>query len=191
MKVMEESLVKLTQEMRGRDASSILYSLCFPWFCCLVHLSLPPCELVMTEYSKHKRADEDWYSPPFYTGPGGYKMCLRVYANGNGAGAGTHVSVFVYLMRGEHDDQLTWPFQEDITIQLVNQNSDQDHVEDTFAFDDRVAANEAVSGRVTVGERAKKGWGKQKFISHTQLESTEQYLINDCIKFRVTKVAVH
>ena len=142
----------------------------------------------MTEYSKHKRNDDVWYSPPFYTGPGGYKMCLRVDANGNDDGAGTHVSVFVYLMRGEHDDKLTWPFRGAITIQLVNQNRDQDHVKYNVVFDDRAAARKAVSGRVTEGEKAESGWGTDKFISHTKLESTKHYIKNDCIKFRVTAV---
>ena len=118
-------------------------------------------------------------------------MCLQVNASGVGEGAGTHVSVFVKLMKGEHDDKLTWPYRGVFTIQIVNQNRDQDHVEDTVALDDKAAAKEAVSGRVTVGERAMTGWGKRKFISHTRLESTEQYLKNDCIKFKVTKVVVH
>ena len=144
----------------------------------------------MTEYSKHKRDNDNWYSPPFYTGKKGYKMCLRVDTNGCKDGAGTHVSVYVYLMRGEHDDQLTWPFHGDITIQLVNQNRDQDHIEYTVAFDDRTAARVAVSGRVTVGERAKSAWGIDQLISHFKLESPKQcmYLKNDCIKFRVTAV---
>ena len=92
----------------------------------------------MTEYAKHRRNDDHWYSPPFYTGPGGYKLCIRVAANGQGAGAGTHVSVFVHLMRGEYDDRLVWSFRGDITIQLVNQKSDQEHFERTFNFDNFV-----------------------------------------------------
>ena len=88
----------------------------------------------MTEYSKHKRDGSEWHSPPFYTGPGEYKMCLRVYANGHGNGIATHVSVYVNLMRGEHDDKLIWPFLGDITVQLVNQHRDQDHVEKILHF---------------------------------------------------------
>ena len=123
-------------------------------------------------------------------------MCLMVYANGNGEGAGTHVSVYVYLMRGEHDDKLTWPFHGYITIQLLNQSRDQDHVEYTLAFGDKAARKDA-SGRVTVGERAMNGWGVHKFISHTNLFIkqylkqyliTKQYIKNDCIKFRVTAI---
>ena len=34
------------------------------------------------------------YSQPFYTGRYGYKMCGRVYLNGDGMGKGTHLSLF-------------------------------------------------------------------------------------------------
>ena len=117
-----------------------------------------------------------------------------VYANGVTGGDGTHVSVFVYLMRGEHDDKLTWPFLGDITIQLVNQNRDKDHVEKSFNFTD--AAFDEISGRVTSGERAKHSWGHSKFVSHAKLESTaggtKQYLDKkDCMRFRVSKIVVH
>ena len=118
-------------------------------------------------------------------------MCLNVEANGDDA-IDTHVSVFVNLMRGEHDDKLTWPFRGDITIQLVNQNKDQDHVKEIVHFTDENGA--ATSGQVTSGERAKSAWGYRKFISHTEVESTagtKQYLKNDCMKFRVTKVVVY
>ena len=123
-------------------------------------------------------------------------MGLMVYANGYGDGAGTHVSVYVYLMSGEYDDMLTWPFRGDITIQLVNQNSDEDHVEKIVDFTDEnvAAAADRISGRVTSGGRAKSGWGRPTLISHPTLESvagTKQYLKNDCLKFRVTKVLVH
>ena len=171
----------------------IPFIVCYWWFCCLVPMSLLPHELVMTEYSKHKRDDDTWFSPPFYTGPGGYKMCLNVDANGYGDGAGTHVSVFVSLMRGEHDDMLIWPFRGNITIQLMNQNRDQDHVEYILDFTDE-NGNDDISGRVTSGERAKRSLGIPEFISHTKLESTagtKQYLKNECIKFSVTKVVVH
>ena len=148
----------------------------------------------MTEYSKHKRDGDAWYSPPFYTGPGGYKLCLSVNANGLDDGAGTHVSVYVNLMRGEHDDKLTWPFRGDITIRLVNQNRDQNHFEECLELNDElVATGGRALSRVTSQEKAESGWGIPNFISHTEVDSTastKQYLKNDCIKFRVTKVAV-
>ena len=79
----------------------------------------------MPDYYEHKCERDDWHSSPFYSGPGGYKLCLRVNPYGEGDGAGTHVSLYCVLMKGEHDDRLQWPFRGDITIQLVNQISDQ------------------------------------------------------------------
>ena len=41
------------------------------------------------------------YSPPFYSDQHGYKMCAKLYLNGEGAGKGTHLSLFFVLMKGE------------------------------------------------------------------------------------------
>ena len=40
------------------------------------------------------------YSTPFYTSHHAYKMCLKLYLDGDGSGKG---SFFLTLMRGEHD----------------------------------------------------------------------------------------
>ena len=61
----------------------------------------------MNDYSLYKHTGKAWQSSPFYFGDG-YKLCLAVYANGKGAGAGTHVSVELLQMKGEHDDKLKW-----------------------------------------------------------------------------------
>ena len=47
--------------------------------------------------------------------------------------------------------------------------------------------------RVTEGERAERGWGLPQFISHADLykpEKGKEYLLNDTLIFRVTKVEV-
>ena len=64
------------------------------------------------------------YSPPFYTGRNGYKMCIRAYLNGDGSGEGTHLSIFFVLMKGEYDPLLQWPFESKVSLILV----DQDHM---------------------------------------------------------------
>ena len=120
-------------------------------------------------------------------------MCMKVAANRWASGVGTHVSVFVHLVRGEYDSRLVWPFRGDITIQLVNYNNDQDHYEQTVPFNGAAAGK--VSDRVTSGERAVTGLGFEKFISHTAVESstnkTRRYIIDDCLRFRINKVVVH
>ena len=62
------------------------------------------------------------YSPPFYSSPHGYRLCLRAYLNGDGTGKGTHISLFIVLMKSEYDDLLSSPFRHTVTMSLINQN---------------------------------------------------------------------
>ena len=71
------------------------------------------------------------YSPPFYTGRNGYKMCIRAYLNGDGSGEGTHLSIFFVLMKGEYDPLLQWPFESKVSFVLVNQDH-MKHLVQTF-----------------------------------------------------------
>ena len=153
----------------------------------------PSPDMIMNEFERRKEESESWYSPAFYTHVGGYKMCLNIDANGWSTGEGTHVSVFICMMKGEFDSHLKWPFKGEITVELVNQkeggkNYERKPVEHTDS--DECDRN---FQRVTEGERAGKGWGYPKFISHADLykpEKGKEYLLNDTLIFRVTKVVV-
>ena len=61
---------------------------------------------------------------PFYTKPGRYKLGLQVISSGGSYGTGTHVCVCVYLKKGEYDESLNWPFNGEITLQLLNWRED-------------------------------------------------------------------
>ncbi|NXM86151.1 TRAF1 factor, partial [Oenanthe oenanthe] len=74
------------------------------------------------------------YSPAFYTAKYGYKVCLRVYLNGDGTGKGTHMSLFFVVMRGDYDALLPWPFRHKVTFMLLDQNN-REHVIDAFRPD--------------------------------------------------------
>lgn len=52
----------------------------------------------------------------FYTSKYGYKMCLRIYLNGDGTGRGTHLSLFFVVMRGHSDALLKWPFNQKVSL---------------------------------------------------------------------------
>ena len=71
------------------------------------------------------------YSAPFYTSRHGYKMCLRVYLNGDGSGKETHLSFFLTLMKGEYDALLQWPFSQQVTLMLLDQDK-RKHVVQSF-----------------------------------------------------------
>ena len=78
------------------------------------------CEFTLNEFSKRKQLNNTFYGPSFYTNQHGYKMCLKVYANGSDDGKDTHVSVYVNIMAGDNDEQLQWPFVGDIEFMLLN-----------------------------------------------------------------------
>ena len=136
----------------------------------------------MTDFLKYKRNDDEWYGPSFYSYTG-YKMCLRVSANGLGDGEGTHVSVYANLMKGDNDDSLSWPFTGTVTFELLNQLEDKNHHKETITF----TADNDVSERVVDGEIAINGWGSTQFISHNYNASKNTlYLKEDTLVFRVS-----
>ena len=147
-----------------------------------------PTVIKMDKFQIHKDTSARWYSPPFYLHPRGYKMCLNVVANGYDVGEGTHVSVYLFMMRGENDDNLVWPFQGEVTLTLLNQLEDKNHRENML-LDEYVY----ISRIVTDGERGT-GYGRPQFISHEELgyraDTNCQYLKDDSLYFRVS-VKVH
>ena len=150
---------------------------------------MSPVTIKMSEFNSKKRNKVVWYSDPFYTHNKGYKMYLCVYAGGYGSGKGTHLSVYLFLMKGSHDDELTWPLRGRFEIRLLNQISDSEHRSVTLSYDDDVP--DTYTSRVTEGIRGGCGWGKPQYISIKDLNKitpTCQYLKNDCLFFQVTKL---
>ena len=97
--------------------------------------------------------DTSWRGPPFHTHVGGYKLCLEFDANGFGSGKGSHVSVFIFMMKGEFDDRLKWPFRGEITIQLVNQKEGGEHI------GKKVKSSNYRSTMLQRVTEAQRGWG--------------------------------
>ena len=142
-----------------------------------------PVEISLLGFDRRKKNNEVWYSHPVYTKVGGYKMCLKIYTNGYGKHKGSHMSVFVNMMRGEFDDQLEWPFRGEIIVQLLNPNSDQRHCVRSFVYSDETIGSSDIANRVMKGDICFCGYGSPKFISHTELQ--QEYLKEDSFVLRV------
>ena len=69
------------------------------------------------------------YSVPFYTSRHGYKLCLRLYMDGDGVGKSTHISFFLTIMRGDFDALLQWPFKQPVTLTLLDQDKTKNIVQ--------------------------------------------------------------
>ena len=155
-----------------------------------VEVAVVPFRFEIDKFTKKKKHSVEWYSPPFYTHERGYKMCVRIDPNGIMNGKGTHVSAYVYLMRGEYDEDLKWPFKGVVVLRLLNQLHDRGHHEKTVDFLDSV--EDCTCNRVTIGNKSMRGQGFSQFIAHISLKLDEAqnqlYLKDDCLKFEVAGV---
>ena len=153
---------------------------------------LPPVVFKLTDFSYLQDEDEDWHSAPFYTHLGGYQMCLRLYTNGSSDVRGTHLSCYVYLMRGNNDEQLEWPFRGMLHVELLNQLEDAHHHVEKITFHSMDTKN--YNKQVKKGCLGVTGLGRSKFISQSELgrssSMNRQYLKDDCLFIRVSKVEV-
>eukprot|EP00731_Ephydatia_muelleri_P015021 Em0008g741a len=117
------------------------------------------------------------YSIPFYTSRHGYKMCARVYLNGDGMGKGTHLSFFFVVMKGPFDALLPWPFKQKVTLTIINQ-AGKKHVTDTFHPDPQ-----SNSFQRPTQKEMNVASGCPMFIHQEQLVS-EGFVKDDCIFLR-------
>ncbi len=150
-----------------------------------------PVVLKLSDFNKCKDANDVWYSGGFYSHPAGYRTTISVDTNGNREENRSHLSMYVCLTGGVYDDNLVWPFNGTITLELLNQLEDRNHKVMTLQL-----CGSGNSTRCAVrppdGGRNSQGYGWSKFIPHTGLAYTSsnncQYLKDDCLYFRVTKV---
>ena len=146
-----------------------------------------PVTIKMSEYSVKRRDAIEWYSDPFYTHNKGYKMCLNIFAAGSD-GESTHLSVYLHLMKGPYDDELTWPLTEELEIKLLNQINDSEHDSGTITYNDDIP--DCYTERVTNSIKSECGWGWPEYASNEDLNEitpTCQFLKDDCLFFQVTK----
>jgi len=86
------------------------------------------------------------YSPCFHTSRCGYKMCARIYLDGDGIGRGTHIiSVYFVVMRGQYDALLRWPCRLIVTFMLLDQDN-VEHLTHTFRPDPSCSSFQRPSG---------------------------------------------
>ncbi len=86
---------------------------------------LPPCQFIMNGFTDYRDSGEIWYSPPFYSWPGGYKLCLKVYAKGEHA---KYVSVGILELGGEYDYLLESPPRCIVKVSILNMLRNSNHI---------------------------------------------------------------
>ena len=146
---------------------------------------LCPVVIKLQQFKGHAESGARWYSDPFYTYEKGYKMCLSTSVR-HDIGS---LSVWLHIMKGPHDNDLTWPMRGQFEIKLMNQISDSKHHSLMLAYGDKVDDNNVNGcGRVTDDKIVGKGWGYFQFISLDNLHETSkvcQFIKDNCIFFQV------
>ncbi|XP_077984944.1 TNF receptor-associated factor 2-like isoform X1 [Glandiceps talaboti] len=116
------------------------------------------------------------YSPCFYTSRHGYKMCSRIYLNGDGMGKGNHVSLFFVIMRSHNDALLRWPFRQKVTFMWLDQNN-REHVIDAFRPDPTSSSFQRPKHDMNIAS------GCPLFMPISQLDSSRHAYVKDDAAF--------
>ncbi|XP_069775535.1 TNF receptor-associated factor 2-like isoform X3 [Narcine bancroftii] len=120
-----------------------------------------------------------FYSPHFTTHPFGYRMCCRIYPNGDGNGKGSHISLFLAIVRGEYDEVLPWPFRQRVTFLLLDQAGHR-HLKESFSPDALSGSFQKPRSHMNVAS------GCPTFVQHELIHKGPcQYLRNDTLYIKV------
>ena len=117
------------------------------------------------------------YSDYFYTSEFGYKMCAKIYMNGDGFGKGTHLSLFFAVMKGDYDALQTWPLQKKITMMLLDQGNG-DHMIDAFHSDPQSSSFKRPTSDMNIAS------GSPLFIPLDRLNN-RQYIKDDVMFIKI------
>ncbi|XP_078271927.1 TNF receptor-associated factor 2-like [Rhinoraja longicauda] len=116
-------------------------------------------------------------SPPFFTSRGGYKLCLRMYLNGDGLGANTHLSLFLVIVKGKYDPILDWPFSKKVTFKLLDHRDGEQQVVSAFKPDTSSASFHRPRHAMNIAS------GCPQFMPLAQLRSNWPAFVSDDTMF--------
>ncbi|CAF3403048.1 unnamed protein product [Rotaria socialis] len=141
-------------------------------------------------YDAQSERQTSIYSPVFFTSESGYKLCVRLYLNGDGSARGTHVSIFLIILRGPYDALLQWPFSYRVSFCLYDQQTIMEsgelkqakHIIESFRPDTKSLSFQRPSLSMNIAS------GIPKFISLDEFNvpaPLNRYVINDTMFIKV------
>ncbi|XP_072331583.1 TNF receptor-associated factor 2-like [Scyliorhinus torazame] len=120
-----------------------------------------------------------FYSPVFASHPFGYQLCCRIYPDGDGNGKGSHISLFLAIIKGEYDEVLPWPFRQKVIFMLMDQVH-QKHVKESFSPDLLSGSFQKPRSHMNIAS------GCPMFARHDLLlKPQSHYLKNDTVYIKV------
>ena len=124
-------------------------------------------DFTFTEFSQWKAKRKGHYlSEPFYSGRLGYKFKFYIYFYN------TELRIYLVLLKGEHDDHLSWPIKCTAHIQILNQVEDRHHIERSASWE--------------WGKTTKDTYKKMSVIEYSSLSETHLKGDSLCCKLHLT-----
>ena len=151
-------------------------------------ISLPPYYFTMINTDHYLEHNMNFYSAPFYSHPGGYKMNVSVRSNAKRGSGHSYFNLFVSILRGEFDDQLKWPFDGEVTVQAYNRTLARWDNEETILLNEQECDVDVVERQIDVLSSA--SWGCQQWLSFRDLKA---HFVKDTsiLRLRVVTVKVN
>ncbi|XP_076127684.1 TNF receptor-associated factor 6-like [Alosa pseudoharengus] len=117
------------------------------------------------------------YSPGFYTGRPGYRLCLRLQLQPPTAPHNpSFLSLFVHTMRGAFDNQVAWPLQGTLKLIIL------DPVEGLHMTEVMETKPDLLAFQRPTAERNQKGFGYVTFVHLSKL--SKRYMEDDILQVR-------
>ena len=120
----------------------------------------------------------------FYTGKRGYKLKVRVDPDGDQSHRNRYLSAYVGIMKGHYDPILPWPFRQQVTFTVIDQQCDPSNRKNEVGIlNTEQQIPGCFSGRPTSEENPELR-GVRRLISHKVL-FTRRYVEYDTLFLRV------
>ena len=112
-------------------------------------------------------------SEKVYVSVPGHRVVMMLCPNASRSS--NNVGIFLYVVEGEYDDFIEWPFRLDYAFSVIDQQKNRQDKTKNFKF-------RGIEGFDSPGGT---GYGYPKFISHEELQ-TRSFVKNDCLFVKLT-----
>ncbi|XP_068680197.1 TNF receptor-associated factor 6-like [Montipora foliosa] len=113
----------------------------------------------ITEVDQHRENETPIFSDAVYNDHQEKLVGIRIHPKGVGSGTGSHVALFIHMIKGDFDNSLVWPFADTITVSVLDQ-SDSSHRRDISRI---IQANHLPAFRQPDETICRTGYGYERF----------------------------
>ena len=124
--------------------------------------------------------ENEIFGEPFFSSCYGYKMRLSIHLDEKEHGFTGYMGAYLYLMRSDHDEILSWHFNKSCTFSVIDQQNGLDRKDIVRTF---LPEGQHVFERPQQDENG--GFGFKALISHLNLRSRNYYIKDNVVYIKL------